>query len=163
MPVVSNTSPILNLAIVGQLTLLKFQFDLVLIPFEVRAELKIDTEFAGAAAVRQALAEGLIQTMEIEAADLYRVLALELDQGESAAITLALEQKISAILIDESDGRAKARAMGLQPLGVLGILLRAKRAGHVKSVKEIMRALREEAGFFIDDGLSEAVLKEAGE
>jgi uncharacterized protein len=41
MPVVSNTSPILNLAIVNQLVLLRRQFGEILIPNTVLDELKL--------------------------------------------------------------------------------------------------------------------------
>lgn len=44
MPVVSNTSPILNLAIVNQLILLDQQFGKILIPNAVLDELKISEE-----------------------------------------------------------------------------------------------------------------------
>jgi predicted nucleic acid-binding protein len=47
MPVVSNTSPILNLAIIGRLDLLRQQFSEVLIPPMVLQELKVDTELPG--------------------------------------------------------------------------------------------------------------------
>ncbi len=163
MPVVSNTSPILNLAIIGRLDLLKRQFDVVLIPAQVRAELKLDTEFAGVAVMRQAMKDGWLREFELNDVDLYRVLSLELDAGESAAIALAIEQKTGMILLDESDGRSKAKAMGLRPVGVLGILLRAKRDGSLKSVKEAMESLRKDAGFFVDEHLYESVLKEADE
>lgn len=42
MPIVSNTSPILNLAIVGQLVLLGQQFGKILIPRAVLDELKVN-------------------------------------------------------------------------------------------------------------------------
>lgn len=45
MPVVSNTSPVLNLAIIQQLDLLRQQFGEVLIPPAVLAELKIDSNY----------------------------------------------------------------------------------------------------------------------
>ncbi|MDE3090183.1 MAG: DUF3368 domain-containing protein, partial [Chloroflexota bacterium] len=122
-----------------------------------------ETEFAGVAVIRRALEDGWLKEVETKDVDLRRVLALELDLGESAAITLALEQKISTILMDESDGRARAKAMGLLPLGVLGVLLRAKREGHLKSVRTAMQTLRDDAGFFVDERLYATVLKEAGE
>lgn len=40
---------------------------------------------------------------------------LELNGGEAAAIALALEPGVSQILMDETDGRAAAKAMGLRP------------------------------------------------
>ncbi len=84
-------------------------------------------------------------------------------RSESAAIALALEQGISQILMDERDGRAKAKALGLQPVGVLGVLLRAKREGNLGSVQAAMLKLKQEAGFFIADKLYVDVLKQAGE
>ncbi len=52
MPVVSNTSPILNLAIIGRLDLLQRQFGEVLIPTTVLLELKLETELPGVDAIR---------------------------------------------------------------------------------------------------------------
>jgi predicted nucleic acid-binding protein len=65
--------------------------------------------------------------------------------------------------MDESDGRAKAAALGLRPVGVLGVLLRAKLHRQILSVRETMERLRTEAGFFISAELFTAVLREAGE
>ncbi|MBI5304997.1 MAG: DUF3368 domain-containing protein [Chloroflexi bacterium] len=163
MPAVSNTSPILSLAIIGKLDLLKIQFGQILIPKEVRAELKTETDLAGTEIIRQSLADWWMREIQIEDDDLFRALALELDRGESAAIVLALEQKTRVILMDEHDGRAKAKAMGLQPVGVLGILLRAKRSGDLASVKDAMETLRRDAGFFIGDDLYAEILDEANE
>ena len=42
MPVVSNTSPIMNLAIIGELSLLRDQFGEVMIPGAVLEELRAD-------------------------------------------------------------------------------------------------------------------------
>jgi predicted nucleic acid-binding protein len=47
MPVVSNTSPVLNLAIIGQLSLLREQFGEIWIPAAVWEELRNDERAAG--------------------------------------------------------------------------------------------------------------------
>jgi predicted nucleic acid-binding protein len=65
--------------------------------------------------------------------------------------------------MDEKEGRRAARELGLRPVGVLGILLRAKRDGEVPSVREAMLALRAQAGFFIARELFSEVLTKAGE
>lgn len=163
MPVVSNTSPILNLAIVKQLDLLRQQFAEVMIPPAVSEELQLDSEAPGVEAVRQALADQWLRVHELKDVRLAQALMLELDRGEAAAIALALEVSADSILLDERDGRAKAKALGLQPVGVLGVLLRAKREGKVESIKDIMQALKRDAGFFISDDLFAAVLTEANE
>ncbi len=163
MPVVSNTSPILNLAIIGQLDLLRQQFVEVLIPPAVRAELKPETTFPGAAAIQRAFQAQWLREAELKDINLARALALDLDEGEAAAITLALERVDQRILMDEHDGRVKAKALGLQPIGSLGVLLHAKRTGALESVEAALHLLRQQAGFFIADDLFEQVLREAGE
>ena len=163
MPIVSNTSPILNLAIVGQLDLLRQQFAEVLIPAAVRAELKPETTFPGATAVRQALQAHWLREVELKDVHLARALELDLDAGEAAAIALALERGDQRILMDEHDGRVKAKSLGLQPIGLLGVLLRARRDGTLDSVEAAMQMLRQQAGFFIADDLFDQVLREAGE
>lgn len=163
MPVISNTSPILNLAIIDHLHLLKQQFDEVLIPSEVVAELKLDSDYLGVGPVQDALRAQWLQVVELTNQKLAHALKLELDQGEAAAIALALELDHEQILLDERDGRAKAKALGLQPIGILGVLLRAKFESQIPSVETVMDRLRQDAGFFISANLYDAILIEAGE
>ena len=163
MLVVSNTSPILNLAIIRRLELLRQQFEEVLIPPAVHEELSPDSDLPGAGAVQAALQSGWLRVRAPSNTALVQTLSLELDRGEAAAIALAVEVKPEFILMDESEGRAKAAALGLHPVGILGVLLRAKLKGQLASVKEPMTQLRQEAGFFIAEELFNTVLQEAGE
>ncbi|MGB7297117.1 MAG: DUF3368 domain-containing protein, partial [Candidatus Aminicenantales bacterium] len=56
-----------------------------------------------------------------------------------------------------------ARSLGLEPVGVLGVLLRARREGRIAALEPVPLSLRNEAGFFIADALFNAILAEAGE
>ena len=67
------------------------------------------------------------------------------------------------IIMDERDGCARARMMGIKTVGVLGILLRAKKQAKIKSFSEEMEKLRHEIGFYISDDLHQVLLKQAGE
>jgi hypothetical protein len=163
MAVVSDTSPILALSAIGQLDLLKEQFGKVLIPEAVQTELKTDTDFRGTKDIRQALKQGWLKVQPVENTHLAQVLAMELDYGEAESIALALETQSRIILLDEHEGRAKARALGLQPIGVLGILLRAKKDGRIDSLKQTIESLQSEVGFFIAEDLVHDILKRAGE
>jgi predicted nucleic acid-binding protein len=163
MAVVSDTSPILALSAIGQVDLLKEQFDEVLIPEAVQTELKTDTDFRGTKDIRKALQQGWLKVQPVKNAHHAQALAMELDYGEAEAIALALEPQSQIILLDEHEDRAKARAMGLQLIGVLGILLRAKKDGRIDSMKKIIESLQSEVGFFIAQDLVHDILKRAGE
>lgn len=128
MPVVSNTSPILNLAIVGQLELIRQQFKQVQIPPVVLTELKVQENRPGSEEIQAALKSGWIQVQEINSPFLVRLLQQTLDRGEAEAIALALELQADWTLLDERDGRKVAKSLGLKVTGVLGILLRANRS-----------------------------------
>lgn len=76
---------------------------------------------------------------------------------------MAEELHAEAILIDETAGRAIAIQRGLRPVGVLGILLRAKRRGLVHEVWPLLDRLQVELGFFLSPNLVEDTLRQAGE
>jgi predicted nucleic acid-binding protein len=163
MPVVSKTSPILNLAILGRLDLLREQFGDILIPPAVLNELQVDANLPGSDAIRLALREGWIRLQEVENSQLVLALSRDLHGGEAEAIALALQAGAEQVLMDERDGRAIAKSLGLKTVGVLGVLLRAKRQGRLASLELAMEALREEAGFYIAPNLFNQLLGEAGE
>jgi hypothetical protein len=163
MPAVSDTSPILGLSAIGLLDLLKSQFETIFIPQAVLDELKVETNFRGTSAIQEALKDGWLEPREVQNKPLAQALSLELDKGESEAIALAVDLGIQMLVMDETMGRERARAMGLQTVGVLGVLLNAKKHKQIKSVRKTMESLRQEAGFFISDDLFEQVVKVAGE
>ncbi len=142
MLVVSDTSPVLNLAVIGRLELLRLQFGEVVFPPAVLEELKVDSEYPGTSQIRQALKDGWLRKADLQSDRMTRVLKRELDDGEAEAIALALEMSIEVVLIDERDGRAAAKAVGLSPIGILGILLQAKQVGQINSLKEILERLQ---------------------
>jgi predicted RNase H-like HicB family nuclease len=53
--------------------------------------------------------------------------------------------KADRLLIDEREGRAMARQLGLSLTGVLGVLLRGKRLGQVEAIAPELKALRSKA------------------
>lgn len=163
MPAVSDTSPILGLAAIGQLELLHEQFGAVFIPQAVLAELKTETDFLGTAVIREALQSGWLETRDVRNVPLVQALAMELDNGEAEALALATDLGVEIIVMDEHDGRMRARAMGLKTVGVIGILLRAKKEGRIQSLEDALRSLREQIGFFISEELIQRILVDAKE
>ena len=160
MPVVSNTSPILNLAIIGQLELIRQQFGQVQIPLAVLSELKVLEDRPGSKEIQAAVDTGWIKVQEVSSQLSVQLLQQVLDLGESEAITLAIDLKADRILLDERDGRKIAKSLGLKVTGVLGILLRAKQEGELSSLPDAIDALVKTAGFRIAPELLAKVLEE---
>lgn len=163
MIVVSDTSPIANLVVVGYIDLLPQLFSSVVIPEIVYQELLANGN--------EHLVTRTVTTanwLEIRAAnDRAQVTALErdchLDPGEANAIVLALELKATQLLIDERLGRSEAKRLGLRITGILGVLLAAKRQGLIENVRPILDRLIGEANFWMSHRLYEETLLLAGE
>lgn len=160
MPVVSNTSPLLNLAVIGELELVRRQFSSVLVPPAVVDEFRLDTEQPGTSALSRALGDGWIDVSEPGDVPLVRTLRQDIDSGEAEAIALAAELEADRILIDEREGRHRARNIGLKVTGALGILLRAAQEGTLDSLADTLDRLEDEAGFWIGPALRTHILKQ---
>jgi uncharacterized protein len=75
---------------------------------------------------------------------------------------LALEMPESVALLDDALARRVAIAKGIPIKGTLGLLLDAKRAGHLSAVKPSLDRLSK-LGFRLAQQTQDAVLKLAGE
>ena len=88
-------------------------------------------------------------------------LGLVLGPGEAEAIALAAQRECRVIL-DDHQARAAAARLGVEAIGTVGILLRAKRNGLVPKVRPLLDAL-DEAGFRVDAKLRNRALQLAEE
>jgi predicted nucleic acid-binding protein len=157
MPVVSNTSPLLNLSIIGQLSLLRSQFGTVTVPEAVVDELRIDDDLPGNHELRAAFESGWLQVQKVTNPQLVRVLRHTLDAGESEAIALAIEMDAEVLLLDERDARIVAKDMGMTITGVLGVLLRGYSDGEIEFPMDLIDRLQQEAGFHLSGEIVEKV------
>jgi hypothetical protein len=89
-------------------------------------------------------------------------LITDLGPGESQVLMLALETPGSIALLDDGLARRVAIARGIPIKGTLGLLLDAKRAGHITVVKPSLDKLQD-LGFRLAEPTRAAVLKLAGE
>jgi len=161
MIVISNTSPIVNLAAIGQLDLIRQLYGQVTIPQAVYNEIVIvGTGQPGATEVE---AFDWIETQQATNRTVVASLRLELDEGEAEAIALAVELKAGLLLLDERKGRAIASRLGLTFIGLLGVLIEAKHRGLILTIEPLLDDLIGKAGFWIGQKLYDHVLQAAGE
>jgi predicted nucleic acid-binding protein len=66
-------------------------------------------------------------------------LSQELDLGEAEAICLALELKADRLLIDEAPGCAAALREDIPIIGLVGVLVTAKRIGVLSAISPILQ------------------------
>jgi len=133
MIVVSNTSHLTNLAAVGQFELLRRLYSQVHIAAAVWDELNAGGKpWPGSKDVASA---DWVHRHPVKNQLLITALMRDVDRGEAQTIGLAVEMGAGIILLDEREGRHMARRFGLRPLGVIGILLEAKKRGIIDSVQ----------------------------
>lgn len=161
MIVVSDTSPILNLARIGRLELLPALYQQVIIPQAVHAELiasKRDlpsaVDLASEAWLTVAAPKNQAKVQELRE---------DLDPGEAEAIVLAIERRADLLLVDERRARRIATSAGVTVIGLLGTVARAKRAGLIPLAKPVLDQLVRTARFWIGPELYQEVLHALGE
>lgn len=157
MIIVSDTSPINNLAAINHLHLLNQLYGTVFIPEAVYRELT-DPNFPVAGATEVQTFDW-IQTRAVSDRTLVETLSNELDIGEAEAIALAVEMQADQVLIDERRGRLVASRLNLRYTGILGILVEAKSKGVIAEVRPLLDALINEAGFWVAEPLYNSVLQ----
>ncbi len=87
---------------------------------------------------------------------------ISLGLGESEAIVLYKEKNADFLLCDDKKAKKFAQTFGINTIGSLGILLKAKEKKLIDSINPLLVLLKE-SNIFIDDKTFELVLKMAGE
>lgn len=161
MTVITDTSVILNLCLLSQEGILVPLFGTILAPAQVVAEFQrlaaVDPRFQGLvfpAFVQTAAPAGALPGLLNPA---------RLHGGEIAALSLAVERQADVVLMDERAGRAAAAALGLRTMGLLGILIEARKRSLVPAIAPLLDRLHLEARFWVSPSLRAAVLRAAGE
>ena len=161
MIVVSNTSPLTNLAAIGQFDLLHRLYARLYIAEGVWDELNAQGKrWPGRDEVAAA---DWIERHAVQNQALITVLQRDLDRGEAETIALALELGADLVLLDEKEGRHAAQRLGLHIVGVVGVLLEAKANGALDVLRPHLDALRQTAGFYLSESLYRHALELMGE
>ena len=90
------------------------------------------------------------------------LLDARLGAGETEAIQLAVELSAQWILVDDADARVAADRYGLRVIGIVGVLLNAKKSGMLSSLRNEMDKLIA-ASFHISPRLYRTMIAKSGE
>lgn len=153
MIVVSDTSPLTALLTVGAAEILPNLFGEVIIPEAVRDEL-LHTHSSLPEWVRVVAVRNAAETQRF---------SQSVDLGEAEAIELAKELHADRLLIDELKGRRLATQEGIAIIGLLGVVLLAKRKLLIPSARALLQRLDQNAGMYLAENVREAALKTIGE
>lgn len=149
MIVVSDTSPLTALLTVGQAALLADLFRDVVVPEGVRDEL-LHSHSSLPPWLR---VEAIRNPAQV------RQFAQIVDCGEAEAIELAKELHADRLLIDERRGRRLAAQEGIPVIGLLGVVLLARRKRLIPSARALLLRMQAEAGIYLAKDIMEAALK----
>ena len=155
--VIADAGPLIVLAKVKRLGMLKRLFGRVFITPEVAQELQLDSAAPGAAALTQALRDGWLARLP---GDAPAVAHPFLDAGEASCLAAAAPG--SLLLMDERLGRREAAKRGIPFTGTAGVLCAAKARGFIKEVVPILDTMRS-AGYFLGDAVIAQARRQADE
>jgi predicted nucleic acid-binding protein len=140
--VISDTSPIISLAVIDQLSLLLEFFGNVYIPQAVWEELLADPEQKNFSSIKDFFADNVRYVSH------FNELRLIMDAGESEAIQLYRECEADFLLIDDKRAREIAESLGVKCIGTLALLIKAKRMGKTNSLRTLFLELLKHKRYF---------------
>jgi hypothetical protein len=156
--VVSNTSPLQYLHQADVLALLPSLYDRVLVPTAVAAEL--DEGRARGVSLPDVRSLPWVVIVDPPTPELL-ALAPDLGPGERSALAVAVSRHL-VVILDDALARRHAALLSLRCTGTLGILIGAKREGHLAAVRPVLDRL-EALRFRLDPATRTNALMLAGE
>ena len=155
--VIVNSTPVIGLANIGKLDVLRQMYGAITIPQAVFDEIKSPSVQRQVNANRD-----WIRVEQINDASQKQMYRAKLHAGEVEVMILAQEKKADLVILDDNAAKKTAKFLGLRVIGTLGILVLAKKRGYIKEVSPVLDALKRD-GFFVSDDLCDLVLKQADE
>ena len=154
MVVVADASPFVGLIKIECVHILPGLFGSVVVPPEVLAELLKTTQ---AEEVRS-FARSLPAWLTVHIAAVIEPIA-DLDRGEVAAISLAVQLKADVLLIDETKGRAAAMARNIPTFRTAAVIKQAADLGLIDNLAAAFGRLRQ-TNFRVPPSALDALLED---
>ena len=141
--IITNTSPIIALSMLGRLPLLWELFDKVYVPTAVIHELTSSAHESdyGRKEILEVIKEEKVIAYSVNDELLVHRMFGKLHNGELETIIGGKELDVDFVLIDEKAARNMAKTFFLTPIGSLGILRLAKTQGKIDKIKPYMDTL----------------------
>ena len=155
--VVVNTTPLIALAEIGELHILKDLYERIEIPNAVFEEIKSEPAYSE---VREATE--WIKIVEVDLPKQKKLLSSRLHAGEVEVILHAKDTKADLVILDDKLARKTARYMELTITGTLGVIVKAKEKGYIHSVRPVMDKLIHN-GLYVSPEIQEMVLRSVNE
>ena len=160
--IVSNATPLIYLAKIERLELLKKAFKEVAISEEVKKEVVDEGKRlhkSDALLVEKAIEAGWIK---VKKASSLAEIQWDIEKGEKSVIALAKETGTKEVLIDESAARTAAKLSGLIPRGTVFVLLKALKMKEI-TFDEFLKCLEElvKKGFRLSEEIYIKAIEEA--
>lgn len=161
MIVVANTTHLIGLASIQRFDVLNHVFGDIIIAQAVHDEI-MNTGGRKKTAQHEVSTSAWLHVKSVQDRLAVDVLLDELDLGEAETIVLAREINADWVVMDEKKGRQKLSQMGINKIGTLGILIKAKEIGLLSILKPELEKLQKN-GFSLSQTVIESVLIQAGE
>jgi hypothetical protein len=157
MLIIADTSALLALAACDALLLLDQLFEEVRVPPAVHRECLVP----GKPGVDQLESYLRGKVFEVDLKE-YVIAVAGLGQGELEAMALYKHLDADRLLVDDHRARKVASINGIQVVGSLGVLLRAKESGLIVEIRDRLAAIQS-AGVHYSEQLVNETLRLAGE
>ena len=157
--VIVNPTPLIVLSGIGRLDLLKKLYREVTIPEAVYREVTAKKD----SACMQVIGENAwIRIEKIRDLSEKKMYKTKLHDGEVEVMILAQEKQADLVVIDDNAAKKTAEYLGLTVTGTIGVLIKAKKLGHLDAIRPVLDEIKEN-GFYIGAALEKMVLEQAGE
>lgn len=158
--VVVNSSPLIALSGIHKLNILRELYGEIYIPTAVYNEISAKPDSICKRCVDEEL--DWIKIREIGNKLAKHLFQAKLHAGEVEAIILTQELDANLLIIDDALAKKHADYLGICVTGTLGVLMRAKQANIIETLKPFIKKLRQNH-IYISDALAAICLKMVGE
>ena len=167
--VVSNSTPLIYLAKIGRLSVVKDIFEKVFIPEAVFNEAVTRGKalnMSDASIIEKAVGTWIIKEQvrpEVNAEFRFLDTNTRLGSGEKDALKLCKQLNGEYFIVDDKEARRVSRILNIKPIGTCGIIVQASRQGSITK-REALQILDDlvKVGFRIDLTVYHRILDELG-